>query len=338
MKLRLAVAAIFSCAVFGVAAGQERLGKLANAIVRVRALNEKQETVEKGLGTGAVLRIDEQRVLVLTAWHTVASRWANEIHLTTASGEVMKARVFRFNEELDIAVLESLPDQVIPAGLRCLAMKKGGKYEPAQKILVAAIPQDSEAIASHEGSLESIESAFVRYVLENGYKLREGESGSPLLDESRHIIGLNHGRKTEAGNVAIRGDLIDKVLEEWKIKPVRPQNLRPVLVGAMITAASGALSLKFRSDAKRDLDDYKLAITNENSLRYWDAAESNRKRGNVAAIISYTAALFTGYQLWRNHFIPHGESFCHVEVYPLYENRFASNSAGNYGVGLRFNF
>lgn len=342
MKLCPALAAILIFASSAPVTSQEKFDKLKKAVVLIRALDEKGDVVDKGSGNGAIIEIEEKRIFILTAWHIVQSRSVKRIEIVIANGTVLNATIFNYDEENDFAVLESPVDRTTRSNLACLTINKKSKYKPTTPIIVA-ISQNPAAASFYRGSLKSSpEKSFILYTLERGYHLRDGESGSPLLDKKLRIIGLNHGHKTEFGeldNVAIRSDFIGKILNEWGIQYTEPPKFRPLLVGSAVALASGWFSLKFHASAKKDYEAYKDAITIDKIQDLWKSAGSKRKRGNIAAFVSYATAAFTGYQLWRNHAIPIvNKSPCQAELYPIFENHYADHSRQAYGIGLRLNF
>lgn len=342
MKLCSALAAMLIFASSAPVTCQEKFDKLKKAVVLIRALDDKGNPVEKGIGNGAIIQIDAKRIFILTAWHIVQNRSVTRIEIIIANGTVLNAAIFNYDEENDFAVLESPIDQTTRSNLACLTINKKSKYKPTTPIIVA-ISQNPAIPSFYNGRLKSSpEKSFILYTLERGTHLRDGESGSPLLDENLRIIGLNHGHKTEFGeldNVAIRSDFIGKILNEWGIQYTEPPEYRPLLIGSAVALASGWLSLKFHASANKDYEAYRNAITANKLQVLWESAESKRKRGNIAAFVSYAAAAFSGYQLWRNHFLPIvNKSPCQARLYPIFENRYADHSTPAYGIGWRINF
>lgn len=316
--------------------GQDNFPKLKHSIVRVNALNSKGDVLETG--SGAIILITKDRVLILTARHVVDKPLVRNLDVITENGNVIKTEIYGVNEELEFAILKSLPDQVIPRDLSCLTIKKKTAYKPGEKIIVAAFQKDANKLSYHKGNLLNIEDSFARYYLENGYTLREGESGSPLLDDNFNIIGLNHGRTSADINLAIRIDLIKKILDDWGIEYAKPKKPLPVIGSAMTATALGILSLKFHNDSEKYLSRYKTSITEVDIQHYWDISESKRKWGNTTAVLCYAAIAYTGYQLWRNNYIPIAKSPCHVEIGSIGARHYALNSSILYGIELRLFF
>jgi len=317
---------------------QDDFKKLENAVVWVKALDGKDELLEQGSGT--VIEIKANRILVLTVYHVVDSVAMTHIDIGTERGRIATAKIFRYNAGLDFAVLESLPNQAISGNLCYLALKKKSRYKPTDPIIVAGFPKEFDNLSYHKGNLQNIEGSFVRYYLEDGYKLAKGESGSPLLDKDFHLIGLNHGYASGAVNLAIRGDLIGNILDQWGIQYTEPRNPWSTIGGVVTAVGLGASSWIFHRNSNEDLKRYESAITVDDLQRYWNSAATNRKRGNITAIFSYSAAAFTGYQLWRNHYLPIKKtSLCQVEFYPtVTSNRYAAREAISYGITIKLTF
>jgi len=316
---------------------QDDFKKLENAVVWVKALDGNDGLLEQGSGT--IIEIKANRVLVLTVYHVVDSVAMTHIDIGTERGKIATAQIFRYNAGLDFAVLESLPNQAISGNLCYLALKKKSRYKPTDLIIVAGFPKEFDNLSYHKGNLQNIEGSFVRYYLEDD-KLAKGESGSPLLDKDFHLIGLNHGYVSGAVNLAIRGDLIGNILDQWGIQYTEPRNPWPTMGGVVTAVGLSASSWIFHRNSKEDLKRYQSAVTVDDLRRYWDATEANRKRGNITAILSYSAAVFTGYQLWRNHYLPIKKtSLCQVEFYPtVTSNRYAAREAISYGIAITLAF
>lgn len=326
----------------GTSWAQGNLPKLKNALVRVRVLDESGQLVE--MGSGAIIQIKENRVLVLTARHVVLvadKPEASDIEIVTENGDKMKAKIFKQagDPKMDFAVLESLPDQNIPRELCYLKIKKKSRYQLTEKIVVVGFPNDRGNLSFYRGNLESTEGTLVYFRLDGDHLLPKGISGSPLLDKNLHLIGLIPGHDDKI-NHAIRGDKIGQILEDWGIQYTLPPNPWFVRGSLATTALAGFLSYKFHAKAENELEQYNAAITVKELQKHWDGAAANRQRGNIAAGLAYAAAAFTGYQLWRQRYLPIGrDATCRLEFYPTVRTEdYAWQEPASYGIGLRLSF
>jgi|GEM_PF-5891860 len=338
MRLSCLMITILALAPLDHLCGQDKLQKLKNAVVRVRAVKGENPSANDSTGSGAIIKIEENRVLVLTAAHVVRG-FVDHIEIGTEDGAMMKAEKLINIPEHDFAVLQSLPDQVIPKHWRCLPIQKSSQYRPASPIWVAGFANISQNLSYHQGAIINVDGASIRYNLDYKYTLHQGESGSPLLDKNFNIIGLNRGYGTGGEvNKATRGDLILSILKErGRIKLESYRNIKPVIAGAVAAATFGLASRKFHSNAQSDLNLYEQAITVAELEKYWNLAEANRKRGNITALLSYSAAAFTGYQAWR--YISLGRSNRHVQLYPIFDKKYyATHGTTLYGVELHLYF
>ena len=202
-------------------------------------------------GAGIVVHVRDDVVFILTAYHIVKD--ANEIRVTFFAKqdiEFSRTSVFKYYEDLDIAVIRVTSDQVnqVPSDL------------PAVNIGVVPKVGDKLSTIGHPGDLEwqfdKEAYAYTRLGYQNDFRkflylnpaLQRGSSGGPVLDRSSGVVGLVLKRGPSGNALAVTIDAALAVLNDWGVqtsklirapRPVDPNFVVEVYEGSRIKRRKG---------------------------------------------------------------------------------------------------
>jgi len=202
-------------------------------------------------GAGIVVGIRENTAFVLTAYHVVKND--SQIGVTFFAKrdiEVKQANVFKFYEELDIAVIKVTSNQLNAAFDHMPNLHIGAVPKVGDKLSTIGHPADLEWLFEKDaysyaqlGYLNDF-----RKFLYSSQALQRGTSGGPVLDQSAALVGLVSERGPSGHSVAIAIDAALAVLNSWGVptsklitlpKPSNPNFVVEVYEGSRTNLRKG---------------------------------------------------------------------------------------------------
>lgn len=169
--------------------------KSENKVVTITAKAAKQEI---GTGSGAVYRVDDKTVYIITNHHVVAE--VEDVEVTFANQKTVKASVIGKDELTDLALLKATVDfdaEAFVVGNSSLVKK--GEY-----VIAMGSPLGIEYQGSVSGGLISGTNRRMEMdidnngiadwdvnVLQTDAAINPGNSGGPLINMAGELIGIN---------------------------------------------------------------------------------------------------------------------------------------------------
>ncbi len=243
-----------------------------------------QPVPSTGVGTGVILDANGH---ILTNNHVVAG--AQEITVTTDTGESFSARVVGGDEQTDLAVIKIDAEGLHPATLGDALTLQVGEDVIAigQALGLAGGPTVTKGVVSALGRSIDIDADItIVDLIQTDAEINPGNSGGPLVNNRAEVVGINTaiiqpGRGISfAINVndakEVSRQLIEKGFVERGFLGVRPVNLTPsiaarfginategVLVGQIIPGTSAAGIGLREGDVIVELGGQKITNTGE---------------------------------------------------------------------------
>lgn len=213
--------------------GGSLIYKKASPAVTVILRISRKEKVE-GAGSGAIL---DEVGHVITNWHVVKDRSEVIVILKPPTGVELRedlvfvAEVVKVDATTDLALLKIKNP---PKGLAILKLGSINKVEVGQEVYAIGHPE-GEVWTYTKGIISQIRTNY-EWQYEDGSRhkakviqtqtpINPGSSGSPLINESAEIIGINSFTKRGEGlNYAISSDVIQNFLKtkEGRVAQKKP--------------------------------------------------------------------------------------------------------------------
>lgn len=195
-------------------AGAVGFDDLDQAVVQIEATGTFESPGEgalerAGRGSGFVISDDG---LAVTNNHVVTGAGALQVWL---DGEEYNARVLGVSECLDLAVID-IDGDALP-----FLQWREGDIPSAMEVWAAGFPLGdpdytiTRGIVSKKDTEVATGWAALDHVIEHDARIREGNSGGPLVDAEGRVVGVNYAGVDELDfNYAIHRDEVLRVLEE----------------------------------------------------------------------------------------------------------------------------
>ncbi|WP_375443034.1 tetratricopeptide repeat protein [uncultured Nostoc sp.] len=195
------------------------------SVVRITAefFNSDRQGTE--IGTGIVIKREDNRTLILTNRHVIfdgneqGKNIQVEFFSTPPSNRVRMrrdAKLFKMTseEQLDLAVLEvigKLPEDIQPLSISSTAI--------APKMPIRIIGHSAQRGEDKSWSMQSGQISYQNQQLEiSQAALKPGYSGSPVIDSQNRLLGIVFARKGEDRDLAYPMSEVQKQLLTWSIR------------------------------------------------------------------------------------------------------------------------
>lgn len=164
-------------------------GKAAAAIVSVDSLN--------GHGSGVIIKQDEQKIYILTAYHLLAKK--EPLRVVLGNLTVIEAKITGADPLRDVAILEANVNYDVPIiKLGDSSLLKKGEF-----VLAIGCPLSEEYYGSLSFGVVSDNNQLMAFkfgnkktyvnLIRSDVKLLEGASGGALVNMAGELVGLNTG-------------------------------------------------------------------------------------------------------------------------------------------------
>ncbi|BAY79561.1 TPR repeat-containing protein (plasmid) [Nostoc linckia NIES-25] len=203
---------------------------IKRSVVRISAEFFSRERQGIEIGTGIVIKREDNRTLILTNRHVIFDGYEQgkniqvEFFSSPPPNQVRMRRDAKLlkmtsvDEQLDLAVLEvsgNLPEDIQPLSI--------SSNKITSKMPVRIIGHSAQRGEDKSWSMESGQISYVNQRLEiSQAALKPGYSGSPVLDSENRFLGIVFARKKDEGrDFAFPMAEIEKQLSIWNIKWTR---------------------------------------------------------------------------------------------------------------------
>lgn len=205
------------------------------------AARDKVVLIRTEEGTGAGFLIQGRR-LIATAFHVVQAGGKITVH--SRAGGTWEARVYSYDKENDLAILELNQDFSTVEPLR---LRSSGELSIGEPVVVIGHPfgRYSEDRDELKGLLtwtvtSGVLGAISQTVLQTDAAINPGNSGGPVLDGHGFVVGVVSSQLKDASNVgfAVRSEQLDLLLVK---KSSPPLPTPPVLRGGVALTRTSTL-------------------------------------------------------------------------------------------------
>ncbi|MBD2533531.1 trypsin-like peptidase domain-containing protein [Nostoc flagelliforme FACHB-838] len=200
--------------------------RIKRSVVRITAEFSSRDRQGIEIGTGVVIKREDNRALILTNRHVIFDGYEQgkniqvEFFSSPPSNRVRMrrdAKLFKMtstDEQLDLAVLEvsgNLPEDIQPLPISSSAINP--------KMPIRIIGHSAQRGEDKSWSMESGQISYQNQQLEiSQAALKPGYSGSPVLDSQNQLLGIVFARKKGEGrDFAYPMSEIQKQLLTWNI-------------------------------------------------------------------------------------------------------------------------
>ncbi|MEH2307314.1 tetratricopeptide repeat protein, partial [Nostoc sp.] len=197
--------------------------KRSVVLITAEFLNSDRQGIE--IGTGVVIKREDNRTLILTNRHVIfdgneqGKNIQVEFFSSPPSNRVRMrrdAKLFKMTseEQLDLAVLEvsgKLPEDIQPLTISSTAI--------TPKMPIRIIGHSAQRGEDKSWSMQSGQISYKNQQLEiSQAALKPGYSGSPVIDSQNRLLGIVFARKGEDRDLAYPMSEIQKQLLTWSIR------------------------------------------------------------------------------------------------------------------------